>query len=224
MLEPLRGKSTFIPMLSIEPKPERQRGRPKVRSDCEQRRLIVVEATELFMKSGYVAMKMDDIAGECGVSKRTLYRLFPSKLDLFRSMVETHRHTMLAFPPMDAALPLDEALMQIFRVDLESEANHRRMHFIELTIREARQIPELGEILHQEGGEKSRADLANWFRERREMGLAKIGDPFFAASVLMDMVFGAVALKPGPDVHWPGGEKRRAYMRDCIRCFVNGIR
>lgn len=205
-------------------RPIKALGRPKVRSDEAQRDIVIRQAMDIFLDVGFSAMKMDDIAAECRISKRTLYRLFPSKLGLFGAMVERHRHSMLVFPPSLAALPLEAALAEIFRLDLDGDDDCRRMAFIHRALSEVRQVPELADILHVEGGEKARRRLAEWLAERSRSDALRLGDPASAASMLMDMVFGAIALKPAEISRWPGGVDRRAYLRECIRYFVNGIK
>lgn len=199
-------------------------GRPKVRSDEEQMEIIVGKAIELFLDVGFVAMRMDDVAAACRVSKRTLYRLFPSKLDLFRSMAAVHRQSMLIFPPMDDQQTLEDALANVFRIDIDAAEDCRRMAFIHRTLAESRVVPELGDVLHQEGGEKTKALLGAWLTVWKDRGAARIGDPYAAASILMDMVFGAIALKPSDVSRWPGGSDRRTYLRECFRYFVNGVK
>lgn len=201
-----------------------KKGRPKVRSDQQQKEIIVEKAYDLFLKAGFAAMRMDDVAADCGISKRTLYRLFPSKLDLFRSLVEFHRQSMLAFPESLALMPLEEALAELFRIDLDPQSDFRRLAFVQRTSAEARQVPELGEILHSEGSEMSRRLLAEWLAERKAKDAMHIGDPSSAASILMDMVFGSISLKPADTAYWPGGADRKAYLRDCIHYFVNGVK
>jgi AcrR family transcriptional regulator len=199
-------------------------GRPKVRSDDEQMEIIVAKAIELFLDVGFVAMRMDDVAAACRVSKRTLYRLFPSKLDLFRAMAGVHRQSMLIFPAIEGRQTLEEALAEVFRIDIDAEEDRRRMAFIHRTLAETRVVPELGDVLHQEGGEKAKSLLGAWLAVWKERDAAGIGDPHAAASILMDMVFGAIALKPSDVSYWPGGSDRKAYLRECFRYFVNGVK
>jgi AcrR family transcriptional regulator len=167
---------------------------------------------------------MDDIAASCHISKRTLYRLFPSKIDLFSALVEEHRTSMLTFPPHDSQAPMEEQLAQVFLVDLEPAADQRRVAFISMAVLESRQLPELGQILRREGGDKSKRMLSDWLCEAKLRGLIDVDDPQAAAGILMDMMFGALALKNGEGAEWPGSQDRPAYMRQCIRYFVNGIR
>lgn len=197
-------------------------GRPKARSDQDQMIDITERATELYLHHGYAEMKMGDVAAHCAISKRTLYRLFPSKIDLFRAMVEQHRDTMLHFPDGIEQQPLENALAEIFRIDLDGVADERRTQFVLRTVEEARLVPEIGDVLHEHGGEQARHLLADWLVAWRAAAQAKLENPLAAASILLDMVFGAIILKQINPAYWPGGIDRRAYLRECIRCFCNG--
>lgn len=48
---------------------------------------LLAAAKETFTSKGFAATTMDDIAGAAGMSKKTLYKLFESKTDLFRAML-----------------------------------------------------------------------------------------------------------------------------------------
>jgi AcrR family transcriptional regulator len=204
--------------------PRRGRGRPKVRSDEAQKTLIVHSALALFVRYGYSATTMNDIAAECHVSKRTLYRLFPGKTDLFAGMVEAHRHMMLTFPAHDVTQPIEEQLEKVFLIDIDPELEKQRIGFIQLALGEARQFPELGAIVRSHGAERTKQELTEWLSTAHRLGLINVTDPHAAASILMDMMFGAVALKTGQGAEWPENGDRKAYMRQCIRYFVNGIK
>lgn len=54
----------------------------------EKRNEIVKSVTPLFLKSGFRGLTVDEIANELGVSKKTLYKYFPSKEDLIESVKE----------------------------------------------------------------------------------------------------------------------------------------
>jgi AcrR family transcriptional regulator len=55
---------------------------------------IVVEALSLFMKSGYSATTMDDIAARLGVTKAAIYQYYKSKVDLFAAVAEFQRQEL----------------------------------------------------------------------------------------------------------------------------------
>ena len=199
------------------------RGRPKVRSDEESRAIIVACAFELFIDQGYDATSTNEIAARCQMSKRTFYRLFASKTDLFAATVAHHRQLMMQFPPHDPARSLEDQLATIFRVDIGPEDDRRRKAFLEMSIREIRSHPELLDLITEIGGDASRRDLADWLDEGRALGLVSIGEPLATARILMDLLFGAAALKTGHGAEWPDGDDRPRFMRDCIRLIVGGI-
>ncbi len=48
---------------------------------------IILEASQRFFNEGFSAVTMDDMARELGMSKKTLYRVFPSKDELLRAVM-----------------------------------------------------------------------------------------------------------------------------------------
>src|ERR1700737_353077 len=74
----------------------RCRGRPQVRPDDETRGLIYEAARHEFAGSGYAATSMETVARRAGVSTKTLYRLIPTKADLFEGMVADRLDRFLA--------------------------------------------------------------------------------------------------------------------------------
>lgn len=56
----------------------------------ERREQLLRAAQEVFVAQGYHAAAMDDIAERAGVSKPVLYQHFPSKLELYLALLDTH--------------------------------------------------------------------------------------------------------------------------------------
>lgn len=56
----------------------------------ERRAQLLHAALEAFTQSGYHSASMDEIAERGGVSKPVLYQHFPSKLDLYLAVLDTH--------------------------------------------------------------------------------------------------------------------------------------
>ncbi len=64
---------------------------PRRRLTATQRRAIIAQAaSELFAERGYQATSIDDIASRSGVTAPVVYDHFASKLDLHRSLLESH--------------------------------------------------------------------------------------------------------------------------------------
>src|ERR1044071_3039850 len=66
---------------------KRPRGRPQLRPDEETRQLVIAAAREEFHASGYAGASMVRVAERAGVSTKTMYRLIPTKAELFRSVI-----------------------------------------------------------------------------------------------------------------------------------------
>jgi len=167
---------------------------------------------------------MEEIAARRRISKRTLYRLFPSKAAIFGAIVDDHRHSMLALPGDYDDLPLEEAIGRIFLVDIDEETHRKRIEVLRLVIVEGRQFPELAALLHEHGGDKSLTMLTQWLEAQARRGRIEIEDAGSTAKMLMDVMFGAIAMQGVEGLQWPGGDDWRLHLRRSIRIFVNGLR
>jgi mycofactocin system transcriptional regulator len=107
-------------------------GRPRATSHAEIERA----AFRLFALRGFDGTTLDAIAGEVGISRRTLLRYFDSKNDIpwgrFAETLDGFRATLAAMP---ADLPLYEAVhaavLAFNRFDLDAHPSHReRMQLI----------------------------------------------------------------------------------------------
>lgn len=220
-----RGGGVAAPAAKRPETARRGRGRPKLTSDEQQAAAIAREAGDLFLEKGYARTPMEEIAARCRISKRTLYRLFPNKAEVFGAVVDQHRQTMLALPGDYDDLPLEEAIGRIFLVDIDEEAHRKRTEFIRLAILEGRQFPELAALLFLRGADKSRTMLTEWLEAQARRGRIEIDDAGMTAGILMDMMFGLIARKQEKDApQWPGDDDRRAILRRTIAIFVNGVR
>ena len=60
-----------------------------------RRAQLLGAAQEVFVRSGYHAAAMDEIADRAGVSKPVLYQHFPSKLELYLALLDQHAGELL---------------------------------------------------------------------------------------------------------------------------------
>jgi len=200
----------------------RTRGRPRAASDETRRKAIVDCALSTFLELGYAETTTSRVAQRCRISKATLYRLFPSKTELFIALVIAHRQTMLALPRPDDDAPLAEAIAEIFRIDIDAQAERERAAFIQLALHESASNPEVGQILSRYGALEARLLLAQWLARQRERGAIVLDDVESGARMLMDMIFGAMVARPPGFPSWPDGETRHRHIRRCIEIFLNG--
>lgn len=58
-------------------------------NDLEIKNRILNTARELFLKHGFTKVSIDEIASKIGMSKKTIYKYYPSKDDLVSAVTET---------------------------------------------------------------------------------------------------------------------------------------
>jgi AcrR family transcriptional regulator len=201
----------------------RMRGRPKTQDDATRREAIVASAHDLFVTHGYGATPMGAVAAKCRISKQTLYRLFPQKVDLFRGVAEAFVGTVLALPrPAGEDLPLVEALDQIFMVDLDAEREVERVRFFDMVMSESSDYPELNDVMHDIGTNYIVRHMADWLEIQRAAGRLALDDAQGTAMILLDMIFGPMKPKHARRCLPPDPEWRRTHMRRAIGIFLNG--
>lgn len=202
----------------------RGRGRPKAVPDAKQKAEITKAAWDLFMGKGFAQTSMADVASAAHMSLTTIYRLFPGKNDLFAAVVSLHRESMVALPGNYDELPLVDALLQIFRIELDPEAEQIRHSVMQMFITASHHIPDLQPILMQEGPMQAHSLLVAWLEDQKAKGRLTFSSGEITARMLMDITFGAPGLKDGSGPQWPGGNDRPAYLRVCFTMLLDGLR
>ena len=209
----------------IEAAAKRARGRPPVRSDDETRHLIADAARREFLARGFVGASVDDIAKSASVSKKTLYRLVPTKADLFRvSVTDRVSRFMLAaddesIGSHDVAAAMERLLTEYGNLTLSAAS----IALQKLAIAEADRFPELAAGYYAHAIQVTQAALATFLAKQCELGALELDDPYAAAGMLGGMmvmgplravIFARRALLT------PGQIAERA--RTCVRLFLAG--
>ncbi|HEY9213921.1 MAG TPA: TetR/AcrR family transcriptional regulator [Ancylobacter sp.] len=210
-------------VIDTQAPPRRSRGRPRTAPDATRRMEIVAQALQIFRELGYARLTTDAVAARCQISKRTLYRLFSSKTDLIAAIIETHRQSMIALPGDYDHLPLVQALDHIFFNSIDDVADRQRFAFLQFLFVEAAVHPDLEAISEKYGRDATLRLLAEWISHQCAIGRMEVPNAQDAARMLMDMVVGSIASTRRGTMEWPGSERRRDYVRECIRVFVGGV-
>jgi AcrR family transcriptional regulator len=214
-------------MRVIAEKSRRSRGRPPIRSDDETRHLILEAASLEFRANGYASTSMAAVAQRAGVSTKTMYRLIPTKDELFKCMVSERigRFMLAVDETVIRTVELEAALERILcaygslALDAEVIATTR------LVISESDRFPELGKAFSEGALRHTREAIEGWLRRQCEAGLLGLDDPAVAA----DMLRGMMVMEPQRAVmlgqRQPLDAKEIAERaRMCARLFLNGCR
>jgi AcrR family transcriptional regulator len=168
----------------------RQRGRPQLRSDEETTHLVVEAAAEEFQANGYAGTSMSAVAQRAGVSTKTMYRLIPTKADMFTKVVADRIHLfMLVIDDetldLDGLVPaLERILMAYGRLTL-SEGT---IAINRLVLAESDRFPEIGEVFYETAVMRTNSAIETWLRRQAERGLIELPDPQAATGMLRGMM------------------------------------
>ena len=164
-------------------------GRPK---DLGKRAAILAAAKRLFVQQGFEGVSMDQIAGEAGVSKLTVYSHFGDKEGLFaeavRAYCKDNMPTALFEPEPD--VPLRERLSEIGRAFFamimtpEAIAGHRILCTPQLA------SSELSTMFFEAGPQRVQRSFTALLERRIAAGELDIEDPVRAAGHFFTLLKG----------------------------------
>lgn len=183
-----------------------------------QRERIIEQAMQMFVTQGIKAVRMDDIAQQLGVSKRTLYELFGDKEGLLYLAMECYFDRNRAVHN-DLCAGTHNVLEAMFRmmdsVMDAAEATNRLLTSLR------KFYPSVYDRVMREGAEKSRGDL-------REMLRKGIREGLFVDDIHIDLAISvlyhtATALVSRKDLILPEGISEREAFVQIVRNFFRGI-
>ena len=204
----------------------RPRGRPQVRPDEETRHLIAQAAQRMFAAKGFAGASMDDVAREAGISKKTLYRLVPTKADLFKATIRDRIARFMLAIDIEAlwTVPIAEALERIMTEYGMLTLSPESVAIQKLVIAESEQFPDLSAAFFAEAVMATQQVLVDFLERQCRRGALDLDDPLLAAGMLRGMMImdpqraammGRCALPSEAEI------SRRA--RACVSLFLKGV-
>jgi AcrR family transcriptional regulator len=162
------GRQPHVPAL-------RKRGRPTADERRTRETEILTAALDVFLRTGYGATTVDELAAAAQVTKRTLYAYYGDKAEVFAAMVRQ----LASAVSLDAASDRDtlETLAARIVGRLHSD---ELVGLHQLVIAESTRFPELALILHSSGDARHVARLAEHIRAERGPALEPLAEPLFS--------------------------------------------
>ena len=193
--------------------------------DAQRRHALCEAASVVFIRDGYAAASVDEVARAAGMSKRTLYRFFPSKAALFEATISDSLAPLHLDPAFERGPDIGMALTGI----LEAAGRHllalRPIGVFRLVIAEVGRSPELAEAFHRVLVKRGASALQRLIATEMAGGRLQAGDAEATARMLYGMAFGStqVRLLLGARTVPPPEEIARL-ARDAVAIFLNGAR
>ena len=200
-------------------------GRPQLRSDDDTLQVVLDAAGALFRADGYAGTSMSAVAQQAGVSTKTLYRLVPTKAELFKRVIVSRigRFILevgdLESKPEDLAGNLERLLTAYGNLVLDPET----VAMNRLVLSECNRFPEIGETFYENAVKRTGMFLAEWLERQKRAGRIQLDDTWVAAGMLRGMML----LEPQRAVmlgqaNPPDAAQIAARARECAKLFLEG--
>ena len=153
----------------------RKRGRPTAAERRRRETEILTAALGVFLRSGYGASTVDELAAAAQVTKRTLYAYYGDKAGVFAAMVRD----LAAAVSLDAAA--DRDTLETLTARIVSRLHSDELVGLhQLVIAESTRFPELALILHSSGDARHIGRLAEHLRAERGPASEPLAEPLFS--------------------------------------------
>jgi len=155
----------------------------------DRRAQIIAVARAAFIREGYAAVSMSKISETVGGSKRTLYSLFPSKKDLFFTVIDLEctrlfDHVFELGPSLADLRSAVVLFAQRFLSRLLSEDNIALQRMV---IAESVRFPEVGQALFEFAHQRGIERLTPYLQQAMASKLLRPGNPREVALRLLEM-------------------------------------
>jgi AcrR family transcriptional regulator len=185
---------------------------------AEIRTRIFLKTKEKLAASGYGKTSMDDIAGELGMSKKTLYKFFPTKLKLAEMLVEhvlseINRHCDAI---LNSPLPAVEKLFRIVQMITEQQ-----QHFVTRTLLESLRshLPHLWRRIEAFRRERMLKNLEAILEQGKCDGTVRAD---FNREMFFNFLLGAIHEGINPEVLINASYSMHEALAALIDIFMNG--
>lgn len=164
-----------------------------------KRAAIVAAASAEFLREGYAASSMDEIARRAGVSKPTVYNHFGNKERLFLAVIGGALTKVYAgvdpkSSKLTEALDLRAALIEFMSAWARRVLREDFMALRRLVIAEVGRFPQLGRFWYRITSDMMDRHLVEAFGELHERGVLDVPDPRRAMRQLIGLTLSAPQL------------------------------
>jgi TetR/AcrR family transcriptional regulator, mexJK operon transcriptional repressor len=196
MSKPIAAEAPDQALKLVVPGKPRTAGRPTYDDALQLRERLLDAAKSVFMREGFGAARVEEIASLAGVSKTTVYRQFGTKEELFRAIVWRGMADLRGkiAQTLDSGRNFSSNLASLIDELVEHMAIPDSMHTSRMVIGEAIRFPDIANQFLQ-FVTSMLEPLTGVLAKAADTGMISIDDPASAARDLLTLVSGA------PEVH-----------------------
>lgn len=182
---------------------------------------IIAAASDRFMKDGFAATSIEQVAANAGVSKVTIYNHFGDKRGLFTAAVERECEKMRGFFTIDdlRAGTIEQRLNEIAGAMCASLSRPEMIQFERRIAAETEHDPAIGQAFLETGPWRMKEGFSAWLAHACERGELAIDDTDLAAEQLVSLATGMGDLERRFGAH-PSGEDTKTRIEGAVRVFL----
>lgn len=194
---------------------------------------ILMAAKSVFYRKGFLKTTMDEIAYEAAVSKPTIYKFFPTKEDLYFSLVNPFLqeclqdmeeiNMQLQLKMYGSGENLIRAVIDVFFKRYKKDPDIFRIGQL---FQQAGMLWELDRKTEQEIRGKTRLlmqEMRSIFDNAVAMGLVRDIDRFMLVDILIGSFFGIVQLQDSKAREKNSAKRAEPVMEMTIELFINSV-
>lgn len=189
---------------------------------------ILETAGKLFIKHGFQAVSVEQIAAAVPVSKPTLYAHFEDKRDLFVAVMGVRCDRALAAlkEGIGENVALEEGLHGFGHQFLELLLAPGGLQLHRVIMAESANFPEMAQKFYETGPKRMHSLLVEFLENAKKDKNIVIEDPVSSADIFISMLKGRTHLKflLGVEKIAISAEEREKHIAAVVKIFLNGHR
>jgi AcrR family transcriptional regulator len=194
--------SSAGPAQAVEAK---RAGRPPVLCSSARRACLLEAAAAVFVENGYAAATVEAIAAKAGMSKKTVYRVFGSKLAMFDAVLDD-RFFNIDVPPEQDGCSLQQSLAHTLHAVADVLMRPDRLALMRLIIAEGPAAPEVATAFDRIKLGRELNKIENWFERQNELGTLQSADVRESTRLVFGMTIAEPLLQMLVSAPRPPGE------------------
>ena len=193
------------------------------KSTEQMRRDTILQAgVDVFLEYGYVSASVDEIVRRAGGSKRTVYKYFGNKEELFAAIIASLSSQMLS--PLGAAIDSDsdfqKTLEKLGKAYLDVLLREDSLAIFRTVVSEGVRFPELAKTFFLNGPNAAVARLSGYLEQQVDNGSLKLDDTNAAARQYFGMIRSDLHMRAALGLELPSEDEINREVNRAVAMFV----
>jgi TetR/AcrR family transcriptional repressor of mexJK operon len=219
------GRAAIVSPSPLVPLPLKRAGRPPRAIAAQLSERILRAAEVLFLEQGYGATTVEQVAGQIGATKRTVYVRFDDKAGLFHAVVKRvldARRPDLRTIGTDRSV--DERLSNMALRVLNYGLDPVVVRLFRVVTAEAYRFPELNRMIEEQAATGVAWAVGQMLKEEVALGRLMLDDVGLSTKLLLSLIIGAPTKEAGRGVRPLTTAGRQRWVKGAVSLFLDGAR